>query len=149
MTTWNQSWRIRDPKSRPLRWGVDGGCGHDKYSSGAVCGGEVPADEERGWAAAGGRAAVDVRAARSQQRGHQTAVDLAVQFAQHLVEGGLRLEADAGRLGQSDAAVEDHRVVGEATGGLELAGVGLVAAELEGCRDVQRELVSAMRNAAA
>ena len=44
---------------------------------------------------------------------------------------------------------DDHGVVGEAAGGLELAGVGLVAAELEGCGDVQGELVSAMGNAAA
>ncbi|MEU0837906.1 GntR family transcriptional regulator [Streptomyces sp. NPDC005962] len=52
-----------------------------------------------------------------------------MQVAQHLVEGGLALEADAGDVGQADAALLDDGVVGEASGGLELARVGLVAAE--------------------
>ena len=56
--------------------------------------------------------------------------------AQHLVESPLALEADAGDLRESDSTVADHGVVGEATGGLELTGVGLVAAELEGRGDV-------------
>jgi hypothetical protein len=59
-----------------------------------------------------------------------------VKPAQHLVESPLALEADAGDLRESDSTVADHGVVGEAAGGLELAGVGLVAAELEGRGDV-------------
>jgi hypothetical protein len=65
------------------------------------------------------------------------------------VEVGLALESDAGALAGSDATALDHGVVGEAAGGLELAGVGLVAAEPERGCDVQGELVSAVGDAAA
>src|SRR6478735_8871450 len=73
----------------------------------------------------------------------------AVQGLEDLVELGLALEPDARDLGQADPAVHHDGVVGEAAGGLELARVGLVAAELERGRDVQGELVSAVRDAAA
>src|SRR6476661_5898237 len=73
----------------------------------------------------------------------------AVQGLEDLVELGLALEPDARDLGQADPAVHHDGVVGEAAGGLELARVGLVAAELERGRDVQGELVAAVRDAAA
>src|SRR6478752_3553729 len=76
-------------------------------------------------------------------------VGSAVQGLEDLVELGLALEPDARDLGQADPAVHHDGVVGEAAGGLELARVGLVAAELERGRDVQGELVSAVRDAAA
>ena len=49
------------PESRSLWWGVDGGCGHDKYSLGAVSGGDGPADGKAGlgggrWPGSGGGA---------------------------------------------------------------------------------------------
>src|SRR4051794_4774378 len=74
---------------------------------------------------------------------------LRVQLPQDLVEVGFALEPDAGSVVELDAAVLHHRVVGEAAGGLELAWVGLVATELEGGSDVQRELVPTVRDAAA
>src|SRR4051794_26462032 len=71
-----------------------------------------------------------------------------VEPAQDLVESALALEADAGDLGESDSAVADHGLVGEAAGRLELTGVGLVAAELQGCGDVQGELMASVWDAA-
>ena len=86
------------------------------------------------------------------RRGHRltawSPAALGVQAAQDLVEDGLALEADARALARRDPAALDDRVVREATGGLELTRVGLVAAELEGGRDVQGELVPAVRDAA-
>src|SRR5699024_8517371 len=67
----------------------------------------------------------------------------------NLVELRLALEPDAWKVTRCHTAAGDHRIVGEATGGLELSGVGLVAAQLEGCGDVQRDLVSAVRDAPA
>jgi hypothetical protein len=61
---------------------------------------------------------------------------VAVEFAQDAMGGGLALEADAGSVGESDPAVAEHGFVGASAGGLELARVGLVAAELEGCSAV-------------
>ena len=52
------------------------------------------------WPGSGGCARRPVAAAGAPDSG-----GLAVQFAQHLVEGGLAFEADAGGLGQPDAAV--------------------------------------------
>src|SRR6266540_4147208 len=72
-----------------------------------------------------------------------------MQLLEHLVELGFLLEADAGGVGEADAAGFDGGVVGEAAGGMEFAGVGLVAAELEGGGDVEGELVAAVRDAAA
>src|SRR6478752_6212368 len=83
------------------------------------------------------------------RRGTEESRRSVVQFAQHLVEGALGFEADAGYLGEPDLAVGDDGVIGEPAGGLELARVGLVAAELERCGDVQRELMSAVGDAAA
>ena len=87
---------------------------------------------------AGGRAAVVTCAppGREHQGHRRCGRSVGVQLAQHLVERALGFEADTGDLGEPNPAVGDHRVIGKAAGGLELTGVGLVAAELEGCGDV-------------
>ena len=72
-----------------------------------------------------------------------------MQGAEHLEELGLALEADAGQVLRGDAGVADDGVVGESARGLELAGVGLVAAQVEAGGDVEGELVAAVRDAAA
>lgn len=76
-------------------------------------------------------------------------VHLGMQSLEDLGELGLALEPDAGQVAGSDAAVRDDRVVGEPAGGLELARVRLVAAEVQGRCDVEGELVPAVRDAAA
>ena len=68
--------------------------------------------------------------------------------AHDAVKGGFRLEADARDVGQADEAVLDRAVVGEAAEGGEHVGVAFVAAKAEPDRDVERELVAAMRYAA-
>ncbi|MET9558100.1 hypothetical protein [Streptomyces sp. NPDC006645] len=55
----------------------------------------------------------------------------------------------ASRTRRRDPSVDDGREVGEAAGGLELAGIGLVAAEPECRGDMEGELVAAMGYAAA
>ena len=59
------------------------------------------------------------------------------------------LEADARRTRQADMAVDHRNVVGEAVERPEYVRVGLVAAEVEAGRDMERELVAAVRDAAA
>ena len=62
---------------------------------------------------------------------------------------GRELHADAGLLGQPHIAIDDRDVVGEAAVGLEHAGIAFRAAELQAGRDVERQLVAAVRDQAA
>src|SRR5258708_36696 len=62
---------------------------------------------------------------------------------------GLALEADAGRVGQGDLAVDHGAVVGEAAERREDLRVGFIAAALQADGDVERELMAAMRHAAS
>src|SRR5689334_23434331 len=71
------------------------------------------------------------------------------EILKYLPECRLRLEADARHIGHTDAAVLHRRRVSEAAEGREDLRVALVAAQAEAGGDVQRELVSAMRHAAA
>ena len=66
-----------------------------------------------------------------------------------LIRSDFALEADARQLGHDDVPVLDAHAVREAAIGLEQVGIALVAAEAEAGRDVERHLVSAMRDAAA
>src|SRR5438105_3458462 len=66
----------------------------------------------------------------------------------HLVKGGFRLKADAGEVGQADERILHRAGVGEAAERGEYVGVAFVAAEAEPDRDVEGELVAAMRHAA-
>ena len=61
---------------------------------------------------------------------------------------GLALEADARRVGQGDATVDHRAIVGEAAERREDLRIGFVAAALQPDRDVERELVTAVRHAA-
>src|SRR3954469_21016579 len=125
MSTWNHSSRI----SRPNR---------DRRGRAPAAGAGTGADM--------GRAPLRIAQVGSAYRGVLSARG-SVKRAQHLVERALGLEPDSRDLGQPHPRVRDDGVVGETTGGLEFAGVGLVATELEGGGDVQRELMAAMRNA--
>src|SRR5689334_18374765 len=69
-------------------------------------------------------------------------------FLHHRPEIGLALEADAGGVGQGDAAIDHWAVVGEAAERCEHLRIGFVAAALQADRDVERELVAAVRHAA-
>src|SRR3954452_15953291 len=71
------------------------------------------------------------------------------RLREHLVERGLALDADAGRLARGDLPVLDRGVVGDPAERAKPVGVGLVAAEPEPARDRERELVPAVRNAPA
>src|ERR1700686_1460468 len=62
---------------------------------------------------------------------------------------GFSLEADARQIRHGDGAVLDTNAVGETAIGLEQIGIALIAAEAETGRDIERHLVSAMRNAPA
>src|SRR5207237_523001 len=66
----------------------------------------------------------------------------------HRVELALALEANAGRVGRADMAVDHRAVVGKAVERVEHVRVRLVAAEPEPGRDVERHLMPAMRDAA-
>jgi hypothetical protein len=67
----------------------------------------------------------------------------------HGVEIVLQFEADARRIRHFHAAVLDRHVVGKAPERREHLRVGFVAAHAETHRDIERELMPAMRNAAA
>ena len=66
-----------------------------------------------------------------------------------VVQSRLGLDADTRDVRQPDVSVCDGGAVGEASERLEDIRVGLVAAEAETCGDVERHLVTAVRNAAA
>src|SRR5205085_12122879 len=68
--------------------------------------------------------------------------------AHDLVKRGLRFEADTRNVGQAHEAVFNRAIVGEAAERGEHVGVGFIAAEAEPDRDVEGELVPAMRHAA-
>ena len=65
------------------------------------------------------------------------------------VQVGLPLKADAGQIRQCHVAVDNFDPVGEATERLKQVGIGLVAPEPKARGDVQRHLVTTVRNAAA
>ncbi len=71
------------------------------------------------------------------------------QFFHHRPQLGLALEADAWRVGHRHAAVDNRAIVGEAAERREDLRIGFVAAALQADGDVERELVAAMRHAAA
>src|SRR3569623_394010 len=68
------------------------------------------------------------------------------EFGHHLVEIGFALKPDAGQRRQGDVAVLHPYAVGEATKGLKQVGIGFIAAQAESGCDVERHLMSAMRN---
>src|SRR3982751_1445028 len=70
------------------------------------------------------------------------------EFAHQLVEVGLSLEADAGKLGHRHVAVFHAHAVGESAKGLEQVGIRFVAAQAQSRGDVERHLVPAVRYAA-
>src|SRR5688500_17226551 len=72
-----------------------------------------------------------------------------VQGLEHRVERVLRLEPDTRDLRHPDTTFHHGYVVGKAAEGREDFRVALIAAKPEAHGDVQRELVPAMRDAAA
>src|ERR1700730_889743 len=65
------------------------------------------------------------------------------------IEIRFSLKADARQLRHGDVTVLDANTVGKAAIGLEKVGIALVAPEPEAGRDIERHLMSAMRNASA
>src|SRR3982074_3620201 len=61
---------------------------------------------------------------------------------------GFSLEPDARQIRHGDMTVLDANAIGKTAIGLEQIGIALIAAEAETGRDVQRHLMTALRNAA-